>query len=340
MTIPQPVIDRLRKLMAMAERGTEHEAALAGERMQAVMQEYNLTRADIGQEDGPEDPTKVRREEKKHDRSALYVYQQDLMKTVGKNNFCIYVLGSRRVFDKDGRFIDHSDPERRRYKRSKCHVLVGRSENVTAAILMYDYLIDAMERVMPYVGMKRRSSDARLWLLGCTHRVCERLVAQRTGAEVSRGVEADGTPGLVRLADLYGSEEDLNNDFKRGWEPGKTARLRREDARVKAEEMRLKKAGHCWEEAWYLARGQEVPSNVPQRMERETPEQEQARREAQAKRNNQYTSRSTGRSRDWTDKDQRNWDRKNSPAYKSGQRAGENIGLGGALKSGVKGELK
>lgn len=345
MTPPQPIIERIQKLMRLSSSSNEHEASLAGERMQELMQQWNLTRSDVeGTETSvSDDPLKAQREKKQHDASALYAYQQDLMRTIARNNFCLYMVGTQRIFTATGRFKQWNSETQEyvRYKRVKCHTLIGRSENVTAAMLMYDYLIDMMNRLMLYSGAERRSSDARMWLAGCAERLCERLAKQRTGAEHNRNLEAKGTPGLIRLTDLYGSEEDLNEDFRRGCEPGTTARNRLEDEaenrRIEEATEKLKAEGHCWEEAYYLARGWRVPENVPRKVERETPEQEQERKREQAKRDKKHLSSRGRSSGGWTQKDQREWDRKHSSAFAAGRRSGDNVGLGGSLGTGKKG---
>ena len=72
-------------------------------------------------------------------------------------------------------------------------------------------------------------------------------------------------------------------------------------------------------------------------VDRETPEQAAERKRKQAERDEQVYSRRGGRSGSgWTQKDQREWDRKRHPAYTAGKRAGNDIGLGGSITSGKK----
>lgn len=337
--VAQPIIDRLRKLMAMAERGTQHEAALAGERMQAIMQEYNLTQADIGGDEGPEDPTKVAREKRDHGATALYVYQRGLMAAIAQNNFCLHFISANWINTPTGKRA-RWDSEKQDYvkcARRKVHRLIGRSENVTAATLMYDYLIDTMRRLLPFAGKDRHGSDARLWLTGCAEVLCERLAQQRTGAERARGVVADNTPGLVRLADLYGTEEDLNNDFRMGHEPGTTARRHREheveQARIKAKFHDLLHEGVGTNEAWYRANGWEYTKDTtPTQTRRETPSERERRERVD---DNQYRREAYREARERT----RERNKRSNPSFRAGRSTGENIGLGGGLGSGSKGSI-
>lgn len=325
---PAPIIERLKKLIAMADRGTEHEAALASERMQALLQEFNLTRADVESrgEDVEETAATAKRERMEHDRSAIYVYQRQLMTNIAENNFCMHFIRTRRV--KTGKINRWGDYET---QRRTSHLLIGRSENVQATILMYDYLIDTMHRLLPS-NIDKRSSEAKLWLLGCSETLCERLHKQRTGKEKEQ--ESDGTPGLVRLADLYGDEHDLNQDFRKGVDPGTTARERRERqsemAEIERKQKELTIGGMDADDAWYVARGEEVPtSREPAQIEKETPSQRRRREEAEAKREDREHDR-------WRRERWKESAKRASPSFRAGKAKGHDIGLGGSIGGGAK----
>jgi Protein of unknown function (DUF2786) len=333
---PTPIIERLKKLIAMADRGTEHEAAIASERMQELLQEFNLTRADIESkgDEQVENALTAKREKLEHDRSAMYQYQRDLMQTIAGNNFCMYFLRTSTKPDPRGKLAIWSK-EKEDYiaaKRVKSHLLIGRSENVQATILMYDYLIDTMHRLLPFQGRERLETPAKLWLAGCAETLCERLMKQRTGKEAKQ--ETDGTPGLVRLADLYGDEEDLNRDFRLGQEPGTTARERREreieKAAIEQKEKDLIAGGMDRDDAWHVARGEEVPkSREPAQVRKETPS-ERARREAAEERRD-WREDARYRREAWKEMSKRN-----HPSFRQGRKQGSDIGLGGALGAGAK----
>lgn len=337
MTPAPSIIERLKKLIAMADRGTEHEAAIASERMQVLLQEFNLTRADIEArgDDQVENAATAKRERTEHDRSAMYQYQRDLMQTVAENNFCMYFLRTSNKPDPRGKRRAMWDADKQDYvaaKRVKSHLLIGRSENVQASILMYDYLIDTMHRLLPFQGRERLETAAKLWLAGCAETLCERLVKQRTGKEVQQ--EMDGTPGLVRLADLYGSEADLNNDFRHGQEPGTTAKKRREseaeEAAIQQKQKDLIEGGMDRDDAYYVARGWEVPqSREPRQIRKETPS-ERARREAAEERRGDRDAARYRRER-WKEANKRS-----HPSFRQGRKQGNDIGLGGGLGSGAK----
>lgn len=317
----------------MADRGTEHEAALASERMQALLQEFNLTRADVESrgEDVEETAATAKRERMEHDRSAIYVYQRQLMTNIAENNFCMHFIRNKYKEDPRGTHYRSFEGEYKYCRRVKCHLLIGRSENVQATILMYDYLIDTMHRLLPS-DIDKRSSEAKLWLLGCSETLCERLHKQRTGKEKEQ--ESDGTPGLVRLADLYGDEHDLNQDFRKGVDPGTTARERRERQSEMAEIERMQKeltaGGMDADDAWYVASGEEVPtSREPAQIEKETPSQRRRREEAEFRREDREHDR-------WRRERWKESAKRASPSFRAGKAKGHDIGLGGSIGGGAK----
>lgn len=317
------IVSRIQRLMAIADRSTnEHEAALAASRMQDLLQEHNLTRAEVEGREGingaaQDDPLSATRTQKSHNRSALYTYQRDLMRTIAKNNFCMYFVRDRKKLDPAS-----INDLPLRYKYVKAHSLIGRSENVSASILMYDYLLDTMLRLNPYKTASERSSSM-LWLQGCTETICERLEQQRTGREQAQENAAQ-TPGLVRLADVYGNEHDLNEDFRRGLKPGTTCKRRLEQEAERREidrkEKELVAAGMDADDAWHVARGYPKPDRTPQPIIRES-----------KSRSRSYYTR--GWASEWA-KEEHDRSKRNHPAYKAGKAQGRDMGLGGALKEG------
>ncbi len=203
----------------------------------------------------------------------------------------------------------------RRYVR--LHEIIGRVENVQATTLMYDYLLGVMRNLNPYKGEDR--GNAQLWLQGCTETLCLRLTEQRTGRQAKDDDKAQA-PGLVRLADLYGNEEDLNNDFRMGHEPGTTAkkRLEREakERAIEAKEQDLINKGTDSDDAWYLARGRLVPPPEPAQVQRRS-----------------RSSYSWGGNRGWS-KEYREQTRRESTAFRAGKAKGRDIGLGGSIGAG------
>ena len=331
------IVKKIRKLMDLADRaGTQYEAALAAQRMQELLQKYNLSRADVESRTAVDStvldsiPNAPREKSDVADRTALYKYQRDLMQTIAKNNFCMYFTSTRYVYDplgKHRRWLADSESYCN-CRKLKVHTLIGRSDNVTASTLMYDYLLDAMHRLLPFAGIDRVGQAAHLWLAGCADTLIERLDAQREGREKTKRAQ---TPGLIRLADLYSNEDDLNNDFRRGWEPGTTCKRRlerqAEDAKWEAEQAELKRkeeelvaAGTDPSDAYYLARGEEVPPPRPAQVERRP-------------RRSYYMPSYYRSDQAEYKREQREEARRNHPSFQGGREQGKNIGLGGRLKT-------
>ncbi|GAM10391.1 hypothetical protein OR1_02680 [Geobacter sp. OR-1] len=59
MSIENPVIEKIRKLLALANSSNEHEAALAASHAQRLLSEHNLAMADIESEQKPQSADKV-----------------------------------------------------------------------------------------------------------------------------------------------------------------------------------------------------------------------------------------------------------------------------------------
>ena len=211
------VLDRIRKLLAFANdgRGNENEMASAAAMAQKFLAEYNLSAAEIS--GAAETAKDAKREKTETGLTANTKWQADLMQTVAANNFCLHWVDSVHVKKRA------NGPFRNR----KRHMLIGREHNVAMAVNLYEYLVGAMERLLPYEGMERKTLNAISWFTGCVDRINERLtqrreednLASKARAETGRG---DGR-SLVILDTLYTDEDSLNQDARNGWPPGTTA---------------------------------------------------------------------------------------------------------------------
>jgi hypothetical protein len=332
------LISRIQKLMAMANHAgsNENEAAVAAAKVQELLTEHNLDMASIG---GAEALSKAEaRTKTPHNRAAMYQYQRDLMAALAENNFCMHFIQEMNKPDPRSKRDVLVDGQWVRGRSVKCHVLLGREVNVVTTRMTYDYLVDAMDRLLPWQGMEKRGKDALLWLAGCTDRLVERLAARRAEMEAESRKKAEEEkvrsrhPGaasqgnaLVVLTDVYGSEAELNQDALYGLEPGTTAAERRKREAIRAAEQKLREEGHSWNDAYYLARGMEIPK-VPARPVETAPAKpmspsERRRREEAAQRANQ---------RFWDRQARQEYSerqKKSHPSYKAGKDKGDAIGL-------------
>lgn len=227
------VLEKVKKLLALASNNdNEHQAAAASAKAMELLASYNLDMAMVGK------TAKGSQRKDNKLKGGLYGWQRDLWKSVAELNFCMYwsVKGLAK-----GSTYEHR--------------ILGREENVIGAQIMAEYLQQAVERLtreyakIEYPGQSIFIRDLIAYREGIAHRLSERLQAlrwERQREEDRKAKEArENAPtgnGLV-LADVINSEEDLNNDYLYGYEPGTFAQRRRDNearraaAQAKADEF-------------------------------------------------------------------------------------------------------
>lgn len=216
----EAIIAKIQKVLAMTGSPNENEAAVAAAKVQELLAAHNLSMAEVGAkgQTNASHPSYTPRKQETLDFAAMYQYQRTLAQSIAQNNFCYHFITER----------EKPDPKSAKgWRTAKTHVLVGAQVNVIAAHLMYGYLIETMDRLLPWQGMAKRGKEALLWLEGCTDRLTVRLAEQRKKQERQSREAAHGTNGLV-LSDVYSTEDDLNRDYVGGWPMGTHARWRRE----------------------------------------------------------------------------------------------------------------
>lgn len=340
----QTIINRIKKLMELATRNdNEAEAAVAAEKMNNLLTEHNLSLAEVQAKatvSGSAGDVGVR-EKKAHTKAAMYQYQRSLMESLATNNFCMYWVEkrwradpkgnkARWLYDKAPGLIVNDSITSEGMQQGRLvdsHMLLGREENVMAVQVMYDYLTNTMDRLMPYTGMRKRGKEALLWLTGCTERLTGRLTdirweKERATKKAQEAQAARGEMGLIRLQDVYTMEDDLNQDYKKGWPPGTTTANRKaQQDRYKAEcerEESLVAQGMSKEDAWYVARGMEPAKPQPKIEESEA---EKVKRERKQERADQQ------REQRWARQDHKDEQKRNHPAFQKGDERGGDIGL-------------
>jgi len=316
-----PILAKIKKLLALSEGNgtTEAEASLAAEHVQRMLQDHGLTLAQVEAAGGGSDET-TKRDKILTDRAAIHPHHNLTMAALAENNFCLHMV--QTTFRPD----DRGNKRRNGILgwNTKRHLLVGRDMNVQATLMMYDYLIEAMDRCAAYAGHIKRSKDRSFFLEGAASRIAERLSQRRREREEESTCAAanatthagNGTHTELVLSDVYGTEADLNNDTLNGFPAGTTAAERRKtEARRNAqtaEHDRLVAEGVDSNVAWYRAYGYSEERAV-----------EAAKSFARSSRGRG----GRGRTRNWTRGDDAHYAKINSPSYKAGRVAGANIGL-------------
>jgi hypothetical protein len=337
-------ITRARKILDMASRppsdtdspaqvaAKEAERAVAAEKFQAVLLEFNLTQAQVeasGGEDGKREEIKL--------KAGVYDWQRNLWEAVAELNFCMYWCQDVwRETEYKKTLWDGSKAMRTRYTRGKEHRLIGRVVNTQATINLCQYLEAAIEKAVrddlsaiysDKLTMTRQlfSRYAMSFREGAADDVMRRVNEQRKdflrkeaerakeAAERAAEAAASGVSmsTAITLADYVQTEDDLNNDHRRGKEPGTTAKERAERAaRAAAEEARYT--------AWAAANPEEAARKEKERRE----ESERYWRRVNAN----YRGGPAPKERD-------------NRAYRQGGAAGSRIGLdiqaGGTKSSGA-----
>jgi hypothetical protein len=317
MTTENPVLSKIRKLLALADaarNSSEAEAQAAALKVQELLAAHNLTLSEVEQAGGTSDDGA--RGVVQADRRAMYKWQVDLMAKLADNNFCMHRVSE--VEAHDGRKV----------RRSKQHVLVGRELNVQVTVATYDYLSEAVKRAANehgYAHAADTEKDHHIFLSGAVDRLCERLTERRRQQEREQQAAreaaraAGGQVNALVLTDVYGSEHDLNLDAMNHLPPGTTAQKRR-DAEAKerarqAYEAQMVKDGVEPTEAFYRSHGYSVEHSVAYA--------------ARYNRNQRTASRRASRARGYSQsfRQTRRDSKYDTAAYRDGVKAGGTIGI-------------
>ena len=315
------VLDRIFKLLAIQEaRGaSEAEAQIAAEHVQRLLQEYNLTLSEVERHSGGSDQPSARKKDGIAIKNNNMPYFDKLATGVAETNFCL------------GRITTVTNEKGRRRKQV---IIIGREVNVHATKLTFEYLVEACFREMRKnyqltLGGGDYSKDALWFLEGMCERLYERLKALQAEREAESAKKAEqahqgnGTHQELVLSDVYGSEQDLNNDFLNGFPAGTTAARKRAEAerqaKIDAELKRLQEGGMEWAEAWYRAHGYGDKS-----VEYAHAYNKRSRRSGSGR----------GYSHGWSSRDDARYRKVNSTAYQSGVKAGSTVSLSEQVGAG------
>lgn len=330
------VIDRIRKLMALtAERGaTEAEATLASEHVQRLLSEHNLSMA-IVEMDGGDTGTGGKRTREGVSHRQVYKWQRELMVQLAELNFCKPLIRFQsRGWGKPDVFNGYD--------------LIGRADNVTTTKVMFEYLLQTIER-LAREEVKDSSQFftryAHSFKEGCSDRIIARLQEQqrRIVEEQERRVREEKARSshpaaatynalVVTITNVAQNENDLNNDVFNGWKSGTTAARR---AKYEAERAQREEEGErlrAERRAAALTDDPNTPADVLRYMEmgfsRERAEEickpAKPETEAQRRKREEREKRAYWRDRERT---QRADKRLDGVGYRRGYDAGKDVSL-------------
>jgi Protein of unknown function (DUF2786) len=313
--INSAVLKKIAKLLAMQEAkgATEAEALIAAGHVQRLLEQYNLTLADVEQHGGV-DEGKQRTKDSSLRASLYQPWRVMLMEGIASNSFCL----AKGQLVKEGK------------KRVQRLLVIGREINVSSAKLTYNYLSTSLLRIMKEQGFKVTDStgyakEGNYFMEGATRRVIDRLNEQRRMREAESAKVASQMPtssNALVLSDVYGSEADQNNDMLNNFPIGTTAARRRAQADLKAKQdakyAELIKVGIDSDIAWYQSLGYSVEQA---NLHATNWKKQQNRQSKQSRRG--YGSAS----HDWSRRDEAESKKVNSKAFKAGIEVGKKIGL-------------
>ena len=300
------IIAKVEKLLALAKNNpNENEAESATSKAMELLAAYNLDMASIGKQ------TTNRKDQKL--KGGLYSWQRELWNAVAELNFCKYwfIRGLAK-----GQAYEHR--------------ILGRVENVASMKVMAEYLQDTVERLAVEYGKKAYPGSSRfireliIYREGIAYRLADRLRtlrAERIQEERRKRDEAatrhsHGGFALV-LADVIQTEDDLNEDYLNGLEPGTTG------ARRAAEKARQAAALAKWQEEmdkqkkYWEDHPEEYAEHKRQIAERD------AKWAAEDAKRAKRRSTAPARPRRMTREEQR----QNSPEFWAGYEKGNEVGL-------------
>lgn len=184
------LIDRIRKLLALAGSPNENEAMAAAEKVQALLAEHNLDMDDV-----------EKAAESKLGLNALKMaaapWKRIIANAVAHLYFSEYVLTQKgKTSSKGWQYWDD------------VHLFVGEEHNVNVAIMMFLYLTAATERLSKEgakaVPLSQRTRYNTSFRFACATRLAVRINAKLAEARAA-GLNRHPLDGknLPALADLY-----------------------------------------------------------------------------------------------------------------------------------------
>lgn len=176
------VLDKITKLLALADSPNEHEAALAMEKAHALLAEHNLTMANVAAH-----TTSTPLEEIGHDTATSKMgatWVRHLWYATAKLYFCeyFYSRGNHRTY----------------------HTVIGSQANSATAIHMAEYLTSAVVKLSNAAGTGTFRSNFRQ---GCAMRLNARM------RDLKAQQENPATTSSSNLPAVYNQSEAAANDY-------------------------------------------------------------------------------------------------------------------------------
>lgn len=155
----QKIIDRIRKLLALAQSANENEAQAAALKAQELLAEHNLREADLHEAD---DEFVIDGELLSDSRP----WRRKLAANVARLYFCEYYYG----------FVKQYTPDRKcGYIRFDRHHFIGAEHNVIVGKAIFMYLCDAIDRLAREAAKGRPARGRASFVTSFRHACASRL---------------------------------------------------------------------------------------------------------------------------------------------------------------------
>jgi hypothetical protein len=190
--------ERIAKLLRLASNNSfEREAVAATERAYALMEEHNLTMAQIDAHGSGDE----RLQESFHGDYRGQTWARSIWAGVAQLNFSMYAYMSAERVQRYERTAD-GQIEKRPMREVDEHLIVGTESNVASTKVMVEYLIATVERLAGQECYGAREQHA--FKIGCADRLYDRLITLRREREQASRKEQQAASGnLPVLADVY-----------------------------------------------------------------------------------------------------------------------------------------
>jgi hypothetical protein len=204
----EKLAERIAKLLRLASNNpSEREAVAAMERAYALMEEHNLTMAQVDAHGSGDE----RLQESFHGDYRGQTWARSIWAGVAELNFSMYAyMSAERVHryrrGADGRI------EKQPLREVDEHLVVGTQSNVASTKVMVEYLVATVERLAGQECYGAREQHA--FKIGCADRLYDRLITLRRERERSSRQEQRQAGGnLPVLADVYAAHQTANEEL-------------------------------------------------------------------------------------------------------------------------------
>jgi hypothetical protein len=205
----QKLAERIAKLLRLANNNpSEREAVAAMERAYALMEEHNLTVAEIDAHGSGDE----RLQESFHGDYRGQTWARSIWAGVAELNFSMYAYLSAERVQRYRRAAD-GRIEKQPLREVDEHLIVGTKSNVESTKVMVEYLIATVERLAREECLDG-ARERHAYKVGCADRLYDRLIKLRREREqASRKEHQSMSSNLPVLADVYTAHRVANEEL-------------------------------------------------------------------------------------------------------------------------------